>query len=75
MPLLGPVPLEPAVSAGGDAGEPVVLGDGPGRRGVPVPSPSRSLAEAVPPAEMAGCSARMLEAAVAALDELDRTGD
>ena len=29
------------------------------------------LTEAIPPAEMAGCSARMLDAAVAALDELD----
>ena len=29
VPLLGQVPLEPAVSAGGDAGEPVVLGAGP----------------------------------------------
>jgi ATP-binding protein involved in chromosome partitioning len=28
-PLLGQVPLEPAVSAGGDAGRPVALGDGP----------------------------------------------
>ena len=34
--LLGQVPLEPAVAAGGDAGEPVALdGDGPGRRGLP----------------------------------------
>ncbi|MDQ2651057.1 MAG: Mrp/NBP35 family ATP-binding protein, partial [Actinomycetota bacterium] len=29
VPLLGQVPLEPAVSAGGDTGEPVVLSDGP----------------------------------------------
>ena len=29
VPLLGQVPLEPAVSAGGDAGRPVTLGDGP----------------------------------------------
>ena len=35
------------------------------------PSPTRIVDEAVPPAEMAGCSARMLDAAVAALDALD----
>jgi ATP-binding protein involved in chromosome partitioning len=29
------------------------------------------LTEAIPPSEMAGCSARMLEAAIAALDEQD----
>ena len=29
VPLLGQVPLEPAVSAGGDIGRPVALGDGP----------------------------------------------
>ena len=30
VPLLGSIPIEPAVSAGGDAGQPVVLtGDGP----------------------------------------------
>ena len=31
----------------------------------------RLLTDAIPPAEMAGCSARMLDAAVAALDELE----
>ena len=66
-PLLGSVPLEPAVSAGGDAGNPVALGEGRAADAF------RSIAtkiveEAVPPVEMAGCSARMLEAAVAALD-------
>ena len=35
IPLLGQVPLEPAVSAGGDSGEPIALGVGPGGRGVP----------------------------------------
>ena len=32
---------------------------------------ARIVEEAVPPVEMAGCSARMLDAAVAALDALD----
>jgi ATP-binding protein involved in chromosome partitioning len=69
-PLLGSVPLEPTVSAGGDAGRPAVLGSGPAADAF------RSIAqrlvdEVVPPADMAGCSARMLDAAVAALDSLD----
>jgi ATP-binding protein involved in chromosome partitioning len=67
VPLLGRVPLEPGVSTGGDVGEPAVLGHGPAA------AEFRRIAEllvteAVPPAAMAGCSARMLEAAVAALD-------
>jgi ATP-binding protein involved in chromosome partitioning len=70
VPLLGEVPLEPAVSAGGDEGTPVALGDGPAADAF------RALAdhiveEAVPLAAMAGCSARMLDAAVAALDARD----
>jgi ATP-binding protein involved in chromosome partitioning len=70
VPLLGSVPLEPAVSAGGDEGAPVALGDGPAARAF------RAIAEhivdeAVPQAAMAGCSARMLDAAVAALDIRD----
>ena len=67
VPLLGQVPLEPAVSAGGDEGEPVVLGQGPAADAFRAIA-ERILTEAIPPAEMAGCSARMLEAAVAALD-------
>jgi ATP-binding protein involved in chromosome partitioning len=70
VPLLGTVPLEPAVSSGGDEGTPVALGDGPAAQAF------RAIAghivdEAVPPAAMAGCSARMLDAAVAALDIRD----
>jgi ATP-binding protein involved in chromosome partitioning len=70
VPLLGAVPLEPSVSAGGDTGIPVATGDGPAAEAF------RALAahivdEAVPLAAMAGCSARMLDAAVAALDAAD----
>ena len=70
IPLLGRVPLEHSVSAGGDAGEPIALGTGPAADAF------RAIAaviveEAVPPPELAGCSARMLEAAVVALDAAD----
>lgn len=70
VPLLASIPLESSVAAGGDAGEPIVLGEGPAADAF------RALAdlivtEAVPPVAMAGCSARMLDAAVAALDAAD----
>ena len=72
VPLLGRIPLEAAVSLGGDEGEPVVLSDGPAADAFRAIA-DLILTEAIPPAEMAGCSARMLEAAVAALDQLDAT--
>ncbi len=71
IPLLGQVPIEPEVSAGGDTGEPVVLGDGPAAEAFRAIA-ERIVTEAVPPPEMAGCSARMLDAAMAAFDDLDQ---
>jgi ATP-binding protein involved in chromosome partitioning len=67
VPLLGSVPLEPTVASGGDVGEPVALGDGPAAEAFRAIA-ARIVDEAVPPVEMAGCSARMLEAALATLD-------
>ena len=67
VPLLGQIPLEASVASGGDDGEPVVLGEGPAAEAFRAIA-DHILTEAIPPAEMAGCSARMLEAAVAALD-------
>ena len=69
--LLGKIPLEPSVAAGGDAGEPVaLLGTGPAAdefRRI-----ARSIIDEVaPPANMAGCSARMLGMVAAAFDALD----
>ena len=69
-PLLGQIPMEPSVSVEGDAGDPVALRDGPAGEAF------RALAativeEAVPQADMAGCSARMLDAAMANLDALE----
>ncbi len=68
------MPIEPSVAAGNDAGEPVALGG----RG-PAADEFRSIAERIvteiaPPAsgsdvDMAGCSARLLDAVAAAFDE------
>ena len=66
LPLLGSIPIEPAVADGGDHGHPIALGVGPAAdefRRI-----ARSLIdEIVPPADLAGCSARMLGAMDAAL--------
>jgi ATP-binding protein involved in chromosome partitioning len=67
VPLLGRVPLEPAVAAGSDDGNPAVLGSGPAADAFNDIA-QQLVDEYVPPVEMAGCSARMLDAAVAALD-------
>ena len=71
VPLLGRIPLEPAVAAGGDAGAPVAL-DGSG----PAADEFRAIAarlveDVAPPANMAGCSARMLQMVEAALGAAD----
>lgn len=70
VPLLGQVPIEASVARGGDEGEPIVLGSGPAAEAFRAIA-DLILTEAIPPVEMAGCSARMLDAAVAALDALD----
>ncbi len=65
VPLLGSVPFDPAVGAGGDAGHPAALADGPVATafGLIV---ERIVTEVIPPVEMSGCTARMLEAMEAA---------
>ncbi len=69
VPLLGSIPLEPAVSAGGDSGEPVVLfSDSPATK-VVRQIVDRLESEIVPDSEMIGCTARLLQAVEAALDE------
>jgi ATP-binding protein involved in chromosome partitioning len=70
VPLIGTIPIEAAVAAGGDEGRPVVLGDGPAA------SAFRQIAERIvteiaPPVEMAGCTARMMDLVAKALDEHD----
>jgi ATP-binding protein involved in chromosome partitioning len=77
VPLLGQVPLEAAVSAGGDAGRPVALADGdaagPAARSFAAIADRLNVEVPVAAAEegpdMAGCSARMLAAVESALGE------
>jgi ATP-binding protein involved in chromosome partitioning len=71
--LLGRVPLEPAVAAGGDSGRPVAI-DGVGRAADEFRAIARKIIDEVaPPVNMAGCSARMLTLAAAALDAADQS--
>jgi len=77
VPLLGQVPLEPAVAAGGDAGRPVAWEVDPvtGSAAAVFADIAGRLGEVVPEAvhidgpDMAGCSARLLAAVESALDE------
>ena len=60
--LLGSVPIESAVANGGDTGEPVALiGTGAAAQEFRAIA-QRIISETVPGAEMAGCSARVLDA-------------
>jgi len=60
VPLVGEVPLDLAMSAAGDAGEPVALGVGAAGTAFRVIA-DRILTDIAPRVEMSGCSARMLE--------------
>ncbi len=63
-PLVGSVPIEPAVSADGDAGTPVVLAHPDDHAAVAISAiASRIYDELLPPVEMAGCTARIFELA------------
>jgi len=63
VPLLGSIPLDPSVAAGGDTGSPVVLTED--LADSPVARAFAALAdrfcEAVPVVELSGCTARMLD--------------
>jgi ATP-binding protein involved in chromosome partitioning len=73
IPMLGRIPIEVAVSEGGDSGSPIALGDGPAAQAFR--DIARTLIdEIVPPTELEGCSARLMgavEAALAAADAAD----
>ena len=71
-PLLGSIPLDPSVAAGGDTGRPAALA-GPGD---PVADAFTALADciaetALPLVEMAGCTARLLDSVEARLGQTD----
>ena len=72
VPLIGQIPLEPAVAAGNDDGVPVSIA-GDGAAATAFREIAEQLAtEVVPPAtapDMAGCSARLLDAVNAAFDQ------
>ena len=64
-PLVARVPLEPDVSRGGDAGRPVVLSDPESPAGSAFHSlAARVVEDLLPPVEMSGCTARILELAM-----------
>ena len=67
MPLLGQVPIEAAVSRGGDEGRPAALGSGPAAAAFAAIA-ERIVSEVAPLMELEGCSARMLDAIERALD-------
>jgi ATP-binding protein involved in chromosome partitioning len=75
VPLVGEIPLEPAVSAGGDAGQPVVTtapASAAGREFQRIAA--EIVAELSPPvdeAAMAGCTARMFDAIEARFAAID----
>ncbi len=74
VPLLGRIPLEPALASGGDAGTPISI-DGVGAAADELRAIARRIVDEVaPPTNMAGCSARMLSLVSAALDAHDRDG-
>jgi ATP-binding protein involved in chromosome partitioning len=69
VPLLAQIPLDHAISAGSDAGEPAVLDE-------PVDGVFHRLADVIlrdiaPPIGAAGCSARMLDALSRAIGQVD----
>jgi ATP-binding protein involved in chromosome partitioning len=64
-PLLARIPLDPAVSAGGDRGEPAALDGGP--PGQVFASLVDAILDIAPVVEMGGCTVRMVEAIEAAV--------
>ena len=72
VPLLAQIPLDAAVSSGGDNGVPVVSAAPTSVAGLGFTAlAKRIIAEVSPPVEMSGCTNRLLQAAAAALDKLD----
>jgi len=71
-PLVASIPLEPEVSEGGDTGTPVVLAAPGSPAGAAFGAlAARVVDELLPPVEMAGCTARIFEAALENLAAAD----
>ncbi len=71
-PLVATIPLEPEVGEGGDTGTPVALGAPTSPAGAAFRElAARVVEELLPPVEMAGCTARIFEAAAANLAAAD----
>jgi ATP-binding protein involved in chromosome partitioning len=71
VPLVGRLPLDPAVVTGGDAGTPVAGGEGESSRRF-AELAERVATDLAPTGELAGCSARMLDAIEAAVAGAER---
>ena len=67
VPLIGSIPLDPAVAAGGDTGEPAAIATTGAVADAFAAIADRVATEVMPVVEMAGCSARLLEAVEAKL--------
>ncbi len=59
VPLIGSIPLDPAMVAGGDEGEPVVRSDPANPAALAIASIAKRLTELVPPAEDETCTGRI----------------
>ena len=71
-PLVASIPLEPAVSAGSDAGMPAAWADPESPAGQAFHAlAARIVDDLLPPVEMAGCTARIFELATANLAAVD----
>jgi len=63
-PLVASIPLEPSVAAGGDTGTPVAVGDADDPAAVAFRAlADRLVDDLLPPVEMSGCTARLLDLA------------
>ncbi len=71
-PLVGQVPIEPSVSAGGDTGAPVVLSEPDGPAATEFRRIARRIVdELLPPVDVSGCTAHIFELATANLAAKD----
>lgn len=69
-PLVGKIPLDRSVVDGGDTGIPAVLGGGAAADSLRDIA-HQIITELIPPIDMAGCSTRIIDQALANLEELD----